>query len=234
MQVSPAPDGTEATVHLVTNPATVCAIAYGRTAALGSIADDPQMGGTAITHHVVFLTGLSPATTYHYRLTATDARGQVFQTQSLQSFTTPKAARGATGNGFGPDIAVGAKVVAVSSQYSSGYRGAYAVDGNLSTEWATSGDGNRAFITIDLGRRRKITGVAFITRTMSDGSSITRTYSVVADNSKTYGPFHAGSALNPEVSRVSFTARFLRFQVDTSTGGNTGALEVEAFSGAAG
>ena len=43
-----AADGRSAIVQVETKPPTVCAVAYGRTAALGSVADDPNMGGTAI------------------------------------------------------------------------------------------------------------------------------------------------------------------------------------------
>jgi F5/8 type C domain len=225
-RVQVAADGRSAVVSVETNPATVCAIAYGRTASLGSIADDPNMGGTAITHHVVVLGGLSPGATYRFRLTATDARGQVFQTSPLSTFSTPRQS-----SGQDQDIAVGAKVVAVSSQWSSAFRAQNAVDGNLSTEWASNGDGDRAFITIDLGRPRKVTGVAFITREMSDGSSITRTFAVVVDGRKRYGPFPAGNRVDPRVAHVSFTGRRLRFEVVQSTGGNTGAAEVEVFSG---
>ena len=128
------------------------------------------------------------------------------------------------------DVAVGAKVVAVSSQYSDAYRASNAVDGNLSTEWASDGDGNRAFITIELQREYKINGVAFITREMSDGSAVTRTFAVVVDGRRRYGPFPAGNALDPRTARVSFTGRSLRFEVVRSTGGNTGAAEIEVFS----
>ena len=91
--VQVAADGASAVVKEETGPPTVCAIAYGKTASLGSIADDPNMGGTGITHHVVVLGNLSPGTTYRFRLTATDARGRVFQTPQLATFTTPRAAR---------------------------------------------------------------------------------------------------------------------------------------------
>ena len=191
-----AADGRSAIVQLETNPATVCAIAYGRTASLGSIADDPNMGGTAISRHLVVLNGLTPGTTYRFRLTATDARGQVFQTQALATFTTPRQVAAQ-----GQDIAIGAKVVAVSSQWSSAYKATNAVDGNLSTEWASAGDGDRAFITIDLGRARQISGIAFITRAMSDGSATTRTFAVVVDGRRRYGPFPAGNRLDPRVAR---------------------------------
>jgi hypothetical protein len=220
-----AADGKSAIVQIETNPPTVCAIAYGRTASLGSIADDPSMGGTAISRHIVVLNGLTPGTTYRFRLTATDAQGRVFQTPNLATFATPSPV-GAPEQ----DVAIGATVVAVSSQWSNGYRAGNAVDGNLSTEWASDGDGDRAFITIDLGRPRKITGIAFITREMSDGSAITRTFAVVVDGRRRYGPFPAGNRLYPHVARVSFTGRRLRFEVVQSTGGNTGAAEIEVFS----
>ncbi len=224
-RVQVAADGRSAIVQVETNPPTVCAIAYGRTVSLGSIADDPNMGGTAISRHIVVLSGLIPGSTYRYRLTATDAKGRVFQTQKLATFTTSRQA------GLSErDIAVGAKVVAVSSQWSNAYGGPNAVDGNLSTEWASAGDGNRAFITIDLGRPRKVTGVAFISRAMSDGSAITQTFAVIVDGRTRYGPFPAGNRLDPRVARVSFTARRLRFDVVQSTGGNTGAAEIEVFS----
>ena len=220
-----AADGRSAIVQLQTNPPTVCAIAYGTTASLGSIADDPDMGGTAITRHTVVLAGLTPGATYRFRLTATDAQGLVFQTRELGTFTTPRNV-----STLGPDIAIGAKVVGVSSQWSTDYKAANAVDGNPSTEWASAGDGNRAFITIDLGRAREIAGVAFITREMSDGSAITRTFAVVVDGRRRYGPFPAGNSVNPRVATVSFTGRRIRFDVVSSTGGNTGAAEIEVFA----
>jgi F5/8 type C domain len=220
-----AADGRSATVQVETNPPTVCAIAYGKTASLGSIADDPNMGGTAISQHTVVLSGLTPGTTYRYKLTATDAQGLVFQTPGLAAFTTPREAAAQV-----RDVAIGAKVVAVSSQYSDAYRASNAVDGNLSTEWASDGDGNRAFITIELQREYKINGVAFISREMSDGSAVTLTFAVVVDGRKRYGPFPAGNALDPRIARVSFSGRSLRFEVVTSTGGNTGAAEIEVFS----
>jgi F5/8 type C domain len=221
-----AADGRSAVVQVQTSQPTVCAVAFGRTASLGSIADDPDMGGTAITRHIVVLSGLAPGATYRFRLTAVDAQGRVFQTQELATFTTP----GQKAAALEQDLAIGAKVVAVSSQWSNAYRAANAVDGNLSTEWASNGDGSRAFITIDLGRPRKITGIAFISRAMSDGSAITRTFAVVVDGHRRYGPFPAGNRLDPHTATVSFTGRRLRFEVVQSTGGNTGAAEVEVFS----
>jgi hypothetical protein len=221
-----AADGRSAVIQLQTNPPTVCAIAYGATGSLGSIANDPNMGGTAISRHIVVLEDLTPNTTYRYRLTATDARGRVFQTRDLASFTTTLSKSAATG----PDVAQGARIVAVSSQFSSDYRAANAVDGNLSTEWSSNGDGNHAFITIDLGKPTAVGGLAFLTREMPDGSAITHTFAVIVDGNKRYGPFPTGSRLDPRYAPVRFTGRRLRFEVVSSTGGNTGAAEIQVFS----
>ncbi|HXH97968.1 MAG TPA: discoidin domain-containing protein [Gaiellaceae bacterium] len=225
-RVQVAADGKSAVVRVQTDPPTVCAIAYGRTVSLGSIANDPSMGGSAISRHVVVLGGLRPNTTYRYRLTATDAQGRVFQTPELASFTTKPSRRVAQGR----DVALHAKVVAVSSQYSGDYRAVNAFDGDLSTEWSSAGDGDRAFVTIDLGKREQISGVSFRTREMSDGSAITRTFAVVVDGGRRYGPFPAGDRVDPRTAAVSFTARRLRFEVVRSTGGNTGAAEIQVFS----
>lgn len=224
--VQVAGDGRSAVVRIRTDPPTVCAIAYGRTTSLGSIANDPGMGGTAIARHTVVLRGLTPNTTYRFRLTATDARGRIFQSRDLGTFTTTPKATAASGR----DIALGARVVAVSSQWSSDYRAANAFDGDLSTEWSSAGDGNHAFVTIDLGRTRRIDGVSFRTREMSDGSAITRTFAVVVDGGRRYGPFPAGNRVDPRTAAVSFSGRRLRFEVVTSSGGNTGAAEIEVFS----
>jgi F5/8 type C domain len=225
-RVQVAADGRSAVVRVRTDPPTVCAIAYGRTASLGSIANDPSMGGTAIARHSVVLGGLEPNTTYRYRLTATDAEGRVFQTPELATFATKPSAQAAPGR----DVALHATVVAVSSQYGSDYRAANAFDGDLSTEWSSAGDGDRAFVTIDLGRRVTIDGVSFRTREMSDGSAVTRTFAVVVDGGKRFGPFRAGDRTDPRTARVSFAGRRLRFEVVRSTGGNTGAAEIEVFS----
>ena len=124
-------------------------------------------------------------------------------------------------------MAIGATVLKVSSVFSPDFAAKYAVDGDPATDWATQGDGNHAFITIDLHHTVRVSAVAFRTRSMGDGTAITKTYTVTVDGKTTYGPFKAspGSA----VSRVAFTGRVIRFSVVHSTGGNTGASEVAVY-----
>jgi hypothetical protein len=221
--------GTGAVIRLTTDPPTVCAVAYGETEALGQIANDPSMGGSAITEHAVVLRNLRPDTTYHYRLTATDAEGAVYQTRAALTFTTEPPAE-AAGPG-GENLALDASVVEASSSFSDAWGAANALDGDLTTEWSSAGDGSDAYLTIDLGKRAEVTGVAFRTREMADGSAITRSFSVVVDDGERLGPFPAGDRQDANVADVTFTGRVLRFEVEESTGGNTGAAEIEVYGG---
>ena len=99
-----------------------------------------------------------------------------------------------------------------------------AIDGDPSTEWSTQGDGDNAYIVLDLGRHVEVVAVGFHTRTMSDGTAVTATFTVTVDNDETYGPYPVG------LSEVTFTGRILRFDVVESTGGYTGATEIEIFA----
>lgn len=220
--------GTAARISVSTDPPTVCAAAFGETESLGRIANDPSMGGTAIREHAVVLRELRPGSTYHYRLTATDAAGTVYQTGLRQFVTTPPKSeqRAAAGN-----VALGSTVVEVSSEWGGAFAATSAVDGDLTTEWSSAGDGDGAFLTIDLGRRTAITGVAFRTREMADGSAVTRRFTVTVDGDERLGPYVAGNRASANAARVSTTGRVLRFDVATSTGGNTGAVEIEVYSG---
>jgi hypothetical protein len=64
---------------------------------------------------------------------------------------------------------------------------------------------------------------------MLDGTAITETFSVTVDDSVTFGPFPAGTAVAPSFGPVGTNGRVVRFDVDTSTGGNVGAVEIRVF-----
>ena len=119
----------------------------------------------------------------------------------------------------------------VSSEFNSSFAAANAIDDSGTTEWSSAGDGDDAFITIDLGDIVEIAGVEFITRSMLDGTAITETFTVTIDDGDTYGPFPAGTAVGPELRRMWMASgRVVRFDVDTSTGGNVGAVEVRVLA----
>ncbi|CAN5449627.1 hypothetical protein BH24CHL9_BH24CHL9_11870 [soil metagenome] len=214
--LAPDPGGRSATMAIGTTTDVACAVVYGTDETFGSIATDADMGGGAHRDHEPVLSGLEPDTEYRYRVQGSDADGRLYVSETF-SFRTPPAPIGVAA-----DVALGAGVVEVSSEFSAAYGAANARDGDPSTECSSAGDGDDAFITIDLGEERDIGAVAFVTRSMADGSSVTETFSVSVDGVE-HGPFPAGS----EQVEVALRARVLRFDVVSSSGGNTGAVDIE-------
>ena len=64
--------GTAATIGWTTDHTTDTTVEYGLTTAYGSSASNPAL----VTSHVLTLSGLTPATTYHYRALSVDEFGQ--------------------------------------------------------------------------------------------------------------------------------------------------------------
>lgn len=217
--MTPAPSGQTATLTVETAVDAVCAVAFGETEDLGGLATDQDMGAGGHTDHAAVLTGLRPDTEYFYRLQGVTADGRLFQSELL-TFRTPAGANSGSADG---NLAVGAQVVDFSSEFSAAFAASLAVDGDPSTEWSSQGDGDDAYLTIDLGRPVEITAVAFETRSMSDGTATAESFTVTIDG-VTYGPFPIG------VAPLDAEGQVVRFDVDTSTGGNTGASELKVFS----
>lgn len=215
------PSGTVATLKVDTSLDAICAVAYGVDGPFGAIATDQDMEVGGHTDHQAVMTGLAPETTYQYRLQGVASDGEVYRSE-IFTFTTPPASENSD---YGTNVALDATVIDVSSEFSESFRGSNAVDGDLGTEWSSREDGDDAFITIDLGEPFDISFVAFRTRSMSDGSAMTETFTVEVEG-ETFGPFPSGEA----PSEVSFTGQVLTFGVDTSTGGNTGAIEIEVYT----
>jgi hypothetical protein len=86
--------GSAATINWTTNKGADSQVAYGSTAAYGSLTTlDP----TQVTSHSVVLTGLTPGTTYHYQVMSRDASGSVAASGDF-TFTTAAASQpGSTG-----------------------------------------------------------------------------------------------------------------------------------------
>ena len=73
-------------------------------------------------------------------------------------------------------------------------------------------------------------GVEFLTRRMLDGTATTEMYTITVDGGEMFGPFPAGSPADPGFAAVEFSGQQIRFDVETSTGGNVGAVEVGVFA----
>lgn len=219
--------------RVTTSEPTICAIVWGATEALGNFNNSLTMTGTGIDVHDVALPGAAGGETYYFRVQGSTADGTLYQSE-LATFTLPErepnAPDGALPSGVGENMAVTATVSEVSSEFSDAWAGTNAIDGDAQTEWSSTDDADEAFITLDLGESRAVAGVEFVTRSMTDGSAVTLTYSVMVDGSERYGPFPAGTPIRSAVQVVEFEGQSLRFEVEETTGGNTGAIEIRVFA----
>lgn len=216
--------------RVITTEPMICAIIWGETEAFGNMNNSLAMDGTGIIEHDVFLPDAEPGVEYVFKVQGSTADGTLYESP-VGTFTIPET--GASGESddvtdHGPNLALGATVVEASSEFSDSFGAANAIDGDETTEWATAGSGDDAFITIDLGSEMEIAGVEFVTRSMADGTSITDEYTVMIDE-ETFGPFQAGDLANPRFAEVEASGQTVRFEVESTTGGNTGAIEVRVF-----
>jgi len=225
-----------AKMNVTTDIEAACSIAWGEDENLGFLHTDLDMAGGGHQKHEVILVGAEPGKTYSFRVQGATPDGTLFQSP-LSTFTLPDLPEGDDSMDGGDDmadhgsnLAEGATVVEVSSVFSDSWAGENAVDGDMATEWATAGNGDDAFIEIDLGSPQEVVGVEFITRTMGDGTATTTEYTVTVDGGDVFGPFAAGDPSDNGFAEAAFTGQVLRFDVVSSTGGNTGAIEVRAFA----
>lgn len=225
-------DPSSGIFRVTTTEPAICAIVWGETEEFGRFNNSLAMEGTGIIEHDVKLPDLEPGREYVYVVQGTTADGTLYRSE-VDTFTIPVTETGASSPApdLGPNLALDATVADVSSEFGDAFAAPRAIDGDPATEWSSRDDGDEAFITLDLGAPTDITGVAFLTRSMADGSAITETYAVTVDADETLGPFPAGSPAEARVAEVAATGQKLTFAVDTSTGGNVGAVEIQVFGG---
>jgi hypothetical protein len=217
--------------RVTTTEPMICAIVWGPTEALGNFNNSLAMNGTGIVEHDVFLPGAIPGEPYFFRVQGSTADGTLY-TSEMDMFTIPAPEiepRSSVSAG-GANLAQDATVVEVSSEFNDSFAAENAIDDSGTTEWSSDGDGDDAFITLDLGVDERISAVEFITRSMLDGTAVTETFTVTVDDATTFGPFVAGTPVDPSPAEIGTFGRVLRFDVDTSTGGNVGAVEIRVLS----
>ena len=215
------PAGTTATLAVDTTIPVACAVIYGTDNTYGSIAVDNDMQGGAHHNHGPLLTGLQPDTEYQYILQGSDAAGTIYRSDPM-TFTTPPA----TANPLGTNIAPTGSINDVSSKFSDAFAATNAIDGNLATEWSSAGDGDNAYIEIDLGQPQPVTAIVFRTRQMTDGTAITNTFTISIGDQQ-YGPYPTGT--EPAIFDEPVAGQTVRIDADQTTGGNTGATEIEIY-----
>ncbi|MGI8515708.1 MAG: discoidin domain-containing protein [Acidimicrobiia bacterium] len=208
----------------------ICAIVWGEDESLGNFNNSLNMAGTGIIEHDVFLPGAEPGVEYRFVVQGTTADGTLYRSE-MATFVLPEPETSNTDTDQRENLALDATVSSVSSEFNDAFAAANAVDGDLATEWSSAGDGDDASITLDLGAAREVSGLQFLTRSMTDGTAVTETYTVTVDGTEMLGPFPAGNPVEPRTIDVTVTGQMFEFGVETSTGGNTGAAEIRILGG---
>jgi len=209
-----------------------CLLVFGETPEFGNATQDPNMGAPATIDHNPVLRGLEPDTEYFYRLQGTDEAGN-FYVSPVYSFRTPPESDETSANLLHPDN--GASVIDVSSNFGgqptegSTWGAANAFDDDPNTAWSTDGDGDDAYVVVELGQPAQINEISFWTRTMSNDTAQIYSFTVTTDSGDEYGPFELPNPEQAYTFDVDFTAATLRFDVVESNGGNTGAVDIAAY-----
>jgi hypothetical protein len=229
---------TRAVVRFTTDIETSCEVRFGFAEdALAQSATDPNMDPEnpyAIEHQVP-LEDLPPDTVVYFRAAVT-TKGERTFLSPVDTFTT-LAADDAPVRTNVALIAAGSEVTDRSSNYGGAADDATwgannAIDGSMSTEWSSNGDGDDAFVTLDLGTERELTGFGFRSRKMSDGSAIITSVTLLLDDATFLGPFDTPDpdtlyVFDFDPPQLTTT---VRLDAETTTGGNTGAKEIELYT----
>lgn len=222
---------TSARVNFVSTVPLACYLVYGTDEDFGSVTNDPNMSEPAIIDHNPVILGLEPDTEYVFRMQGMGEDGVIY-VSGLYRFRTLPAEDEVSDNLLAPEN--GASVTAVSSNFggqpNDGRWGIFnAVDDNPATEWSSNGDGNDAYFEVQLNATYQIDRIEYWSRRMPDGTSITESFTVTIDTGETFGPFELPGTDQAYAFAVDFVTSALRFDVETSTGGNTGVINVAAY-----
>lgn len=222
---------TSARVNFISTVPLACYLVYGPDENFGAVTNDPNMSQAAIIDHNPVMLGLEPDTEYVFRMQGVGEDGVLYVSEHY-SFRTLAVSDQPSDNLLSPDN--GAAVTDVSSNFggqpNDGLWGIFnAFDGNPATEWSSSGDGDDAHFVIDLGEAHQVDTIEYWTRAMADGTAITKSFTVTIDTGETFGPFELPDTDKAYVFEVDFVTSTLRFDIETSTGGNTGVREAAAY-----
>jgi len=225
-----ANDGT-ATLPITTTVPVACTIVYGTTSEFGQLSVDQDMDGGTHSDHNPLLSDLEPETLYYFRVQGVDDMGNIYLSETM-TFTTPPQIEVENNNLLSAEN--GAVILGYSTAFGDAESDATwgidsAFDGSGNSAWSTAGDGNDAYVEVQLAQRASIQEVEFWTRSMSNNTAQIFEFTVTTESGDTYGPFELPDAEQAYIFDVEFEAETLRFDVTDSNGGNTGAVEIAVY-----
>jgi hypothetical protein len=136
-------------------------------------------------------------------------------------------------------IDAGARVLDVSSNFGGAgndetWGANSAIDGSRGSAWSSNGDGNDAYIEIQLAQPSNLSAIEVWTRSMSNGTAQIFSFTLTTDAGLVLGPFSLEDAEQSYRFDVEAVASSIRLDVIDSSGGNTGLLEFAVFGTAIG
>lgn len=196
----------------------------------------------AHNEHYNVIEGLEPNTSYTYKINFTSSDGEFFQSKESTFNTSEKSNANTEMNQVdkpnGQNIALlanGGKVLEVSSNYGGAsndqmWGAEKAIDGDPTTEWSSSGDGNNAWIEIGFNQSYSLDAVGFWTRTMGSSAEI-KQFKIATLDGKELGTYKVNGPDQIQYFELGSSVETdgLRFEVVDSSGGNTGAIEIEIY-----
>ncbi len=128
----------------------------------------------------------------------------------------------------------GARVAAVSSNFGAGdndsrFGAVNALDGDPASEWSSDGDGDDAFLEVAFDQAHHLHTVTVQTRTMGSTAEIEE-FRLIAGDGTDLGAFELPGPNRSYPFEVDVTTDRLRFEVVSSSGGNTGLVELGAWT----
>ena len=125
------------------------------------------------------------------------------------------------------------RIVAVSSNYGGGandssFGADRALDGNPASAWSSNGDGSDAWLEIELPSETRVSSLGFWSRTMGSSAQIF-SFRVVSDSGEIAGPFTLEDASRIFYYDTKITRKRQRFEAVDTSGGKTGAMEIEVY-----
>lgn len=208
-----------------------CVVVFGTTPEFGNAAiDDNMQGATMIEHNPVML-NLEPDTEYYYRVQGTAEDG-TFYVGEVGTFRTQPESDEPVANLLAPEN--GTTITGYSSIFGDGPEDGRwgvlnAIDNNPNTAWSTAGDGDDAWIAFELPQTTRVDRVEFWTRTMTNDTSQIFEFTVTTDDGTVYGPYELPDPNSAYEFEAEIITQTLRFDVVSSNGGNTGAVEIAAY-----
>lgn len=222
---------TTARVNFVGTIPLACYLVYGTDESFGFITNDPDMAQAAIIDHNPVLLDLEPDTEYVLRMQGIGEDGVIYVSE-LYRFRTLPVSDEISANLLAPEN--GAFVLEVSSNFGNqpndGRWGILnAFDDNPATEWSSDGDGDDAYFVVELSGEHHIDTIEYRTRAMNDGTAITEAFTITTDSGEVLGPFVVEAYIDLTTFEVDFMATTLRYDVESSTGGNTGIIDIAVY-----